>query len=89
MTKIIENPKTNKSPFDNMLLSASELAITTGKKYYEEPINLQQTNLFTITIIGGSQGAKIFDNLFTHYYIVLDSKVSMTSFNLLFRIYYS
>ena len=33
------------------------------KKYYEEPINLQDTKLFTITIIGGSQGAKIFDNL--------------------------
>jgi hypothetical protein len=28
----------DKSPFDNMLLSASELAITTGKKYYEEQI---------------------------------------------------
>ncbi len=29
----------------------------------QEPINLQDTKLFTITIIGGSQGAKIFDNL--------------------------
>lgn len=28
----------DKSPFDNMLLSASELAITTRKKYYEEQI---------------------------------------------------
>ena len=28
----------DKSPFDNMLLSASELAITTGKKYYEDQI---------------------------------------------------
>ncbi len=28
----------DKSPFDNMLLSASELAITTGKKYYENQI---------------------------------------------------
>ncbi len=33
------------------------------KKYYEELINLQDKNLFTVTIIGGSQGAKIFDNL--------------------------
>ena len=33
------------------------------KKYYDELINLQDTKLFTITIIGGSQGAKIFDNL--------------------------
>ena len=33
------------------------------KKYYQEPINLQDTKLFTISIIGGSQGAKIFDNL--------------------------
>ena len=33
------------------------------KKYYEELINLQKTKLFTISVIGGSQGAKIFDNL--------------------------
>ena len=33
------------------------------KKYYEELINLQDTKLFTIIIIGGSQGAKIFDTL--------------------------
>ena len=33
------------------------------KKYYEELINIDETKLFTITIIGGSQGAKIFDNL--------------------------
>ena len=33
------------------------------KKYYQELINLQDTKLFTISIIGGSQGAKIFDNL--------------------------
>jgi len=34
------------------------------KKYYEELINRQESQLFTIIIIGGSQGAKIFDNLF-------------------------
>ena len=34
------------------------------KKYYKELTNLKDTNLFTIIIIGGSQGAKIFDNLF-------------------------
>ena len=33
------------------------------KKYHKELINRQETDLFTITIIGGSQGAKIFDNL--------------------------
>ena len=33
------------------------------KTYYEETINFQDTKLFTIIIIGGSQGAKIFDNL--------------------------
>ena len=33
------------------------------KKYYEKSLNSQETKLFTITIIGGSQGAKIFDNL--------------------------
>ena len=33
------------------------------KKYYEEPKILDKNNLFTITIIGGSQGAQIFDNL--------------------------
>jgi UDP-N-acetylglucosamine--N-acetylmuramyl-(pentapeptide) pyrophosphoryl-undecaprenol N-acetylglucosamine transferase len=33
------------------------------KKYYEELKNIEEKRLFTITIIGGSQGAKIFDNL--------------------------
>ncbi len=33
------------------------------KKYYEELTNLQETKLFTICIIGGSQGAEIFDDL--------------------------
>ena len=33
------------------------------KKYYEELTNIEEKRLFTITIIGGSQGAKIFDNL--------------------------
>ena len=33
------------------------------KKYYEELMNIEEKRLFTITIIGGSQGAKIFDNL--------------------------
>ncbi len=33
------------------------------KKYYEELTNIEEERLFTITIIGGSQGAKIFDNL--------------------------
>ena len=53
---IISFPKN----FENKLRILKPLV---RKKYYEEPINLQQTNLFTITIIGGSQGAKIFDNL--------------------------
>ncbi len=33
------------------------------KKYYDEPIIRQKSELFTIIIIGGSQGAKIFDKL--------------------------
>ena len=33
------------------------------KKYYSELANLKETNLFTVIIIGGSQGAKIFDSL--------------------------
>ncbi len=33
------------------------------KKYYEELTNIEEKRLFTIAIIGGSQGAKIFDNL--------------------------
>ena len=33
------------------------------KKYYEEVINRQESKLFTIIIVGGSQGAKVFDNL--------------------------
>ena len=33
------------------------------KKYYEELMNIVEKRLFTIAIIGGSQGAKIFDNL--------------------------
>ena len=56
------------------------------KKYYEELINLQDTKLFTITIIGGSQGAKIFDNLL-HQTLVKVSKrvkikvIQQTSYN--------
>ena len=53
---IISFPK----KFENKLRILKPLV---RKKYYEETQNLDETKLFTITIIGGSQGAKIFDNL--------------------------
>ena len=53
---IISFPK----KFENKLRILKPLV---RKKYYEEPQNLEETKSFTITIIGGSQGAKIFDNL--------------------------
>ena len=53
---IINFPK----KFENKLRILKPLV---RKKYYEELINIEEKRLFTITIIGGSQGAKIFDNL--------------------------
>ncbi len=54
---IISFPK----KFENKLRIIKPLV---RKKYYEELTNFQETKLFTIIIIGGSQGAKVFDNLF-------------------------
>jgi UDP-N-acetylglucosamine--N-acetylmuramyl-(pentapeptide) pyrophosphoryl-undecaprenol N-acetylglucosamine transferase len=53
---IIDFPK----KFENKLRILKPLV---RKKYYEEVINIEKKSLFTITIIGGSQGAKIFDTL--------------------------
>ena len=53
---IINFPK----KFENKLRISKPLV---RKKYYEELTNIEEKGLFTITIIGGSQGAKIFDNL--------------------------
>ena len=53
---IINFPK----KFENKLRILKPLV---RKKYYEELKNIEEKRLFTITIIGGSQGAKIFDNL--------------------------
>ena len=53
---IINFPK----KFENKLRILKPLV---RKKYYEELTNIEEKRLFTITIIGGSQGAKIFDNL--------------------------
>ena len=53
---IINFPK----KFENKLRILKPLV---RKKYYGELINIEEKRLFTITIIGGSQGAKIFDNL--------------------------
>ena len=53
---IISFPK----KFENKLRILKPLV---RKKYYEELTNIEEKRLFTITIIGGSQGAKIFDNL--------------------------
>ncbi len=53
---IISFPK----KFENKLRILKPLV---RKKFYEELTNIEEKRLFTITIIGGSQGAKIFDNL--------------------------
>ena len=53
---IISFPK----KFENKLRILKPLV---RKKYYGELTNIEEERLFTITIIGGSQGAKIFDNL--------------------------
>ncbi len=47
------------------------------KKYYEELINLQDTKLFTIIIIGGSQGAKIFDTLLNQILVNVSKRVKI------------
>ena len=54
---IISFPKN----FENKLRVIKPLV---RKKYYEELTNFKETKLFTIIIIGGSQGAKVFDTLF-------------------------
>tara|TARA_B100001057_G_scaffold48344_1_gene43105 strand:+ start:1319 stop:2389 length:1071 start_codon:yes stop_codon:yes gene_type:complete len=47
------------------------------KEYYELKPNLKKDNFFTITIIGGSQGAKIFDKLLNKSLISIAKKVSL------------
>ena len=47
------------------------------KKYYEELTNPQDTKLFTITIIGGSQGANIFDTLFNQILVNISKRVKI------------
>ena len=46
------------------------------KEYYETNTHLKKDNIFTIIIIGGSQGAKIFDKLLNKSFINLASRVS-------------
>ena len=67
---IINLPK----KFENKLRVLKPLV---RKKYYEEQINPQDTNLFIITIIGGSQGAKIFDNLLHQTLAKVSKKVKI------------
>ena len=47
------------------------------KEYYETGTYQKQDNLFTIIIIGGSQGAKIFDKLLSKSFASLAKKVSI------------
>ena len=47
------------------------------KKYYEEPINIEDKKLFTIAIIGGSQGAKIFDSLLHQTLAKISKKIKI------------
>ena len=47
------------------------------KAYYESDKHLKQDNLFTIMIIGGSQGAKIFDELLNKSFVSISKKVSI------------
>ena len=47
------------------------------KEYYELNKNLKKDNLFTIIIIGGSQGAKIFDELLKNSFASIVKHVSL------------
>lgn len=47
------------------------------KEYYETGKYQKQDNLFTIIIIGGSQGAKIFDKLLNRSFVNLAKQVSI------------
>jgi len=47
------------------------------KEYYDSVMYKKQDKLFTIIIIGGSQGAKIFDKLLNKLFVSLAKKVSI------------
>ncbi len=47
------------------------------KEYYENSVNLKDENSFTVIIIGGSQGAKIFDDLLKKSFINISRKVPL------------
>ena len=47
------------------------------KEYYDSVMYKKQDKLFTIIIIGGSQGAKIFDKLLNKLFVSLTKKVSI------------
>ena len=47
------------------------------KKYYEASVYQKHDNLFTIIIIGGSQGAKIFDELLNKSFVSVAKQVSI------------
>jgi UDP-N-acetylglucosamine--N-acetylmuramyl-(pentapeptide) pyrophosphoryl-undecaprenol N-acetylglucosamine transferase len=47
------------------------------KEYYESNHYLKKDNLFTIIIIGGSQGAKIFDKLLNKVFLSLSKNISL------------
>ncbi len=47
------------------------------KEYYETSAHQKQDNLFTILIIGGSQGAKIFDKLLNKVFLSVAKQVSI------------
>ena len=47
------------------------------KEYYETSVYQKTDNLFTIIIIGGSQGAKIFDELLNKSFVSIAKQVSI------------
>ncbi len=47
------------------------------KEYYETSTHLKKDNFFTIIIIGGSQGAKIFDELLNKSFLSIAKKASI------------
>ena len=47
------------------------------KEYYETSAYQKTDNLFTIIIIGGSQGAKIFDELLNKFFVSIAKQVSI------------
>jgi UDP-N-acetylglucosamine--N-acetylmuramyl-(pentapeptide) pyrophosphoryl-undecaprenol N-acetylglucosamine transferase len=58
--------------FHNKLVTLNPLI---RKEYYQKDLNKKNDNIFTIMIVGGSQGAKIFDK-FIHTSIVKISKTN-------------